>query len=102
MIYDKVEAVCKEIYPDMYGQAFFERLDMTRFDHLFFKDFGEPNDQLKHGDIKTLKLLVKQSVQPKWLNTLSCSFDQAPPRVATTLQMPKDWSRMTSGAPSTK
>ena len=58
VIYDKVEAVCKEIYPDMYGQAFFERLDMTRFDHLFFKDFGEPNDQLKHGDIKTLKLLA--------------------------------------------
>jgi hypothetical protein len=29
----------------MYGQAFFERLDMTRFDHLFFKDFGGPNDQ---------------------------------------------------------
>lgn len=58
VIYDKVEAVCKEIYPDMYGQAFFERLDMTRFDRLFFKDFGEPNDQLKHGDIKTLKLLA--------------------------------------------
>ena len=58
VIYDKVEAVCKEIYPDMYGQAFFEKLDMTRFDHLFFKDFGEPNDQLKHGDIKTLKLLA--------------------------------------------
>ena len=57
-IYDKVEQLCKEIYPDMYGQAFFERLDMTRFDHLFFKDFGEPNDQLKHGDIKTLKLLA--------------------------------------------
>ena len=58
VIYDKVEAVCNEIYPDMYGQAFFEKLDMTRFDHLFFKDFGEPNDQLKHGDIKTLKLLA--------------------------------------------
>ena len=58
VIYDKVEAVCKEIYPDMYGQAFFERLDMTRFDHLFFKDFGEPNDQLKRGDIKTLRLLA--------------------------------------------
>ena len=58
VIYDKVEAVCKEIYPDMYGQAFFEKLDMTRFDHLYFKDFGEPNDQLKHGDIKTLKLLA--------------------------------------------
>ena len=57
-IYDKVEQLCKEIYPDMYGQAFFERLDMTRFDHLFFKDFGEPNDQLKHGDLKTLKLLA--------------------------------------------
>lgn len=57
VIYDKVEQVCKEIYPDMYGQAFFERLDMTRFDHLFFKDFGRPNNQLKRGDLKTLKLL---------------------------------------------
>ena len=58
VIYDKVEQVCKEIYPDMYGRAFFERLDMTRFDHLFFKDFGSPNDQLKRGDLKTLKLLA--------------------------------------------
>ena len=58
VVYDKVEAVCKEIYPDMYGQAFFERLDMTRFDHLFFKDFGEPNHQLKRGEIKTLKILA--------------------------------------------
>ncbi len=57
-IYDKVEQVCKAIYPDMYGQAFFERLDMTRFDYLFFKDFGRPNDQLKRGDLKTLKLLA--------------------------------------------
>ena len=30
MINDEVEAVYKEIYPDMYGQAFFESLDMTR------------------------------------------------------------------------
>ncbi len=58
VIYDKVEQVCKEIYPDMYGQAFFERLDMTRFDHLFFKDFGEPNNQLKRGDLKTMKLMA--------------------------------------------
>jgi len=58
VIYDKVEQVCKEIYPDMYGRAFFERLDMTRFDHLFFKDFGRPNGQLKRGDLKTLKLLA--------------------------------------------
>ncbi len=57
VIYDKVEQICKEIYPDMYGQAFFERLDMTRFDHLYFKDFGEPNNQLKRGDLGTLKLL---------------------------------------------
>ena len=58
VIYDKVEQVCKAIYPDMYGQAFFERLDMTRFDHLFFKDFGEPNNQLKRGDLKTMKLMA--------------------------------------------
>ena len=58
VIYDKVEQVCKEIYPDMYGQAFFEHLDMTRFDQLFFKDFGGSNNQLKHGDLKTLKMLA--------------------------------------------
>ena len=29
-IYDKVEQLCKEIYPDMYGQAFFERLDILK------------------------------------------------------------------------
>ena len=58
VIYDKVEAVCKEIYPEFYGQAFFKKLDMTRFDQLYFKEYSGPNNQTLHGDLDTLKLLA--------------------------------------------
>lgn len=58
VIYDKVEAVCKEIYAEFYGQAFFKKLDMTRFDQLYFKEFDRPNTQTLHGDLDTLKLLA--------------------------------------------
>ena len=55
VIYDKVNKVCKEIYP-IYGHVgFFERLEMTRFDQLFFNDNGH---EFNHGDLKTLKLLA--------------------------------------------
>ena len=55
VFYDKVEKVCKEIYP-IYGHVgFFERLEMTRFDQLFFNDNGH---EFNHGDLKTLKLLA--------------------------------------------
>ena len=58
VIYDKVEAVCKEIYPEFYGQAFFKKLEMSRFDQLYFKEYDSPNNQTRHGDLKTLKLLA--------------------------------------------
>ena len=58
VIYDKVEAVCKVIYPEFYGQAFFKKLEMSRFDQLYFKEYDRPNDQTRHGDLKTLKLLA--------------------------------------------
>lgn len=35
VIYDKAEAVCKAIYPDFYGKAFFDKLTVRRFDKLF-------------------------------------------------------------------
>ena len=55
VFYEKVEKVCKEIYP-LYGHVgFFERLEMTRFDQLFFNDNGY---EFNHGDQKTLKLLA--------------------------------------------
>ena len=56
VIYDKVEQVCKTIYPDIYGQSFFEKLDMTRLDKMFFKKFD--SNSLRHGDTDTLRLLA--------------------------------------------
>ena len=55
-IYNKVEQVCKTIYPDMYGRSFFEKLDMTRLDQLFFKGFEY--SFFRQGDIDTLRLLA--------------------------------------------
>ena len=58
VIYDKVEQVCKEIYPDMYGKNFFEKLDMVRYDKIFFKKYGANATQLNHGDMDTLRILL--------------------------------------------
>lgn len=56
VIYDKVNKVCKEIYP-IYGHVgFFERLEMIRFDQLFFNEHN--GLEFNHGDLKTLKLLA--------------------------------------------
>ena len=56
VIYAKVEQVCKQIYSDVYGQAFFEKLVMTRIDKLFF--MSPESTVLRRGDAATLKLLA--------------------------------------------
>jgi len=55
VLYDKLEAVCKEVYPSIYGQSFFNRLDLYRYDELYFRDTG---GLFKHGDIKTIHTLL--------------------------------------------
>jgi putative ABC transport system permease protein len=54
-LYDKLEAVCKKVYPEMYGHAFFDHLELSRYDELFFKDTG---NQFLHGDLKTIRTLL--------------------------------------------
>ena len=55
VLYDKLEAVCKEVYADMYGRSFFEQLDLSRYDELFFKD---TSGIFRHGDKNSLKVLM--------------------------------------------
>ena len=55
-IFNKVEQVCKTIYPDIYGRSFFEKLDMTRLDKLFFKELDY--SPFRQGDMDTLRLLA--------------------------------------------
>ena len=54
-LYDKIEGICKKVYPETYGHVFFERLDLFRFDELFFR---ETQRQFRHGDLKTLRILL--------------------------------------------
>ncbi len=54
-LYDKLEAVCKKVYPEMYGHAFFDHLELSRYDELFFKDTG---NKFLHGDLKTIRTLL--------------------------------------------
>ena len=54
----KVEDLCKEIYPGMYGTTFFEYLDMSRLDELFFKEWESGQSTFRHGDRGTLRLLA--------------------------------------------
>ena len=55
VLYDKLEAVCKDVYSGIYGQSFFEHLDLSRYDELFFK---ETEGFFRHGDKATLRILT--------------------------------------------
>lgn len=54
-LYDKLESVCKDVYSSIYGQAFFEHLELSRYDELFFK---ETEGFFRHGDKATLRILT--------------------------------------------
>ena len=54
-LYDKLEAVCKKVYPGIYGRSFFEHLELSRYDELFFK---ETEGVFQHGDKGTLRVLM--------------------------------------------
>ena len=54
----KVEALCKELYPGMYGRSFFEYLDLDRIDEVFFKEYDARQTCFRHGDAKMLRLLL--------------------------------------------
>ena len=53
-LYDKLESVCKRVYPDIYGQSFFGALELSRYDELFF---AETDGIFRHGDKGTLRVL---------------------------------------------
>ena len=55
VLYDKLEALCEKVYPDQYGQSFFDHLELSRFDELFFKDTV---NRFRHGDLKTIRMLL--------------------------------------------
>ena len=55
VLYDKLETVCKDVYSSIYGQAFFEHLELSRCDELFFK---ETAGFFRHGDKGTLRVLM--------------------------------------------
>ena len=55
VLYDKLEAVCKDVYSGIYGQSFFEHLELSRYDELFFK---ETEGFFRHGDKGTLRVLT--------------------------------------------
>ena len=54
-LYDKLESVCKDVYSSIYGQYFFEHLELSRYDELFFK---ETEGFFRHGDKATLIILM--------------------------------------------
>ncbi|MDO4187316.1 MAG: ABC transporter permease [Bacteroidales bacterium] len=54
----KSEALCKEIYPGMYGTSFFESFSVERLDELFFKEYDGNPQAYRHGDLGTLRILL--------------------------------------------
>lgn len=53
---EKIEGICKEIYPDIYGGTFFGYVTATRLDRVFFGTMGR--DQFNRGDWNTLRILI--------------------------------------------
>ena len=92
VLYDKLEAVCREVYPDMYGRSFFDHLDLFRYDELFFR---ETNLQFRHGDLKTLRILLLVGL----LLLLSAIFNYVNLSVALTGKRAKEMAvRQLNGA----
>ncbi|MBQ9450688.1 MAG: ABC transporter permease, partial [Bacteroidales bacterium] len=58
MLQTKAEALCKEIYPGMFGTSFFETLSVERLDEIFFKEYDGNPQAYRHGDISTLRILL--------------------------------------------
>ena len=92
VLYDKLEEVCKKVYPDIYGQSFFDHLELTRYDELFFKETG---NLFLHGDLKTIKTLLLVGL----LLLLSAIFNYVNLSVALTGKRAKEMAvRQLSGA----
>ena len=93
VLYDKLETVCKEIYPQRYGNHGFERLEMLRYDEIFFQETGY--SLFRHGDKKTLKALILVGL----LLLFSAVFNYANLSVALTGKRAKEMAvRQLSGA----
>ena len=93
VLYDKLEAVCKKVYPDIYGRSFFDHLELSRFDELFFMDTG--NQLFHHGDLKTIRILFLVGL----LLLLSAIFNYVNLSVALTGKRAKEMAvRQLSGA----
>ena len=91
-LYDKLEEICKKVYPEMYGHAFFDHLELSRYDELFFKDTG---NQFMHGDLKTIRMLLLVGL----LLLLSAIFNYVNLSVALTGKRAKEMAvRQLSGA----
>lgn len=53
---EKLEALCKELYPDVYGSIIFEYVTATRVDKIFFR--RTIDSKFNRGDADTLRMLI--------------------------------------------
>ena len=92
VLYDKLETICKKVYPDIYGRSFFDHLELSRFDELFFMDTG---NKFQHGDLKNIRILLLVGL----LLLLSAIFNYVNLSVALTGKRAKEMAvRQLSGA----
>ena len=54
----KLEDICKEVYPDVYGEDFFEYLTLTRLDKIHFSEMSIYCPIFCDVDLKTLRRLM--------------------------------------------
>ncbi len=91
-LYEKIEAVCKEVYPYLYGQPYFDHLELPRYDELFFKD---TLGTFRHGDLKSIRTLSLVGL----LLLLSSIFNYVNLSVALTGKRAKEMAvRLLAGA----
>ena len=92
VLHEKLESLCKELYPEEWGVGYFEHLELTRYDELFFKN---TNTWFAHGDKPTLVILMVVG----FLLLLSAIFNYVNLSVALTGKRAKEMAvRRLSGA----
>ncbi len=55
VLYNKLEKICREVYPDMYGSYFYKKLELTRWDKIYF---GHPSWAFNHSSYDDMIVLI--------------------------------------------
>ncbi len=86
VFHGKVDGLCKEIYPSIYGSMMFENTALYRLDEIYFASVSNSFDNFNRGDMKSLRVLILVGI----LLLLSAVFNYVNLNVALTGKRAKE------------